>query len=205
MNTINAVLILAGGQSSRMGSPKALLTLPNGQSLLDFHIDNAKSLNLPILIADNNKGYYTANQQDIKVIDDYLPSDEFGKGQGALSAIVSALQFINKKGYVLVIGCDTLLNIDLIAKTLSKTTADVGYLMGQKEYPLLGVYHSRVLAKLITFLNTGNRSVMQFLNLVDCQTFNLDNHWHSLANFNTQDEFNQALQKTTNEFNTFRR
>lgn len=205
MNTINAVLILAGGQSSRMGSPKALLTLPNGQSLLDFHIDNAKSLNLPILIADNNKGYYTANQQDIKVIDDYLPSDEFGKGQGALSAIVSALQFINKKGYVLVIGCDTLLNIDLIAKTLSNTTADVGYLMGQKEYPLLGVYHSRVLAKLITFLNTGNRSVMQFLNLVDCQTFNLDNHWHSLANFNTQDEFNQALQKTTNEFNTFRR
>lgn len=205
MNTINAVLILAGGQSSRMGSPKALLTLPNGQSLLDFHIDNAKSLNLPILIADNNKGYYTANQQDIKVIDDYLPSDEFGKGQGALSAIVSALQFINKKGYVLVIGCDTLLNIDLIAKTLSSTTADVGYLMGQKEYPLLGVYHSRVLATLIDFLNTGNRSVMQFLNLVDCQTFNLDNHWHSLANFNTQDEFNQALQKTTNEFNTFRR
>lgn len=205
MNTINAVLILAGGQSSRMGSPKALLTLPNGQSLLDFHIDNAKSLNLPILIADNNKGYYTANQQDIKVIDDYLPSDEFGKGQGALSAIVSALQFINKKGYVLVIGCDTLLNIDLIAKTLSNITADVGYLMGQKEYPLLGVYHSRVLATLIEFLNTGNRSVMQFLNLVDCQTFNLDNHWHSLANFNTQDEFNQALQKTTNEFNTFRR
>lgn len=205
MNTINAVLILAGGQSSRMGSPKALLALPNGQSLLDFHIHNAKSLNLPILIADNNKGYYTANQQDIKVIDDYLPSDEFGKGQGALSAIVSALQFINKKGYVLVIGCDTLLNIDLIAKTLSNTTADVGYLMGRKEYPLLGVYHSRVLAKLITFLNTGNRSVMQFLNLVDCQTFNLDNHWHSLANFNTQDEFNQALQKTTNEFNTFRR
>lgn len=205
MNTINAVLILAGGQSSRMGSPKALLALPNGKSLLDFHIDNAKSLNLPILIADNNKGYYTANQQDIKVIDDYLPSDEFGKGQGALSAIVSALQFINKKGYVLVIGCDTLLNIDLIAKTLSNTTADVGYLMGQKEYPLLGVYHSRVLATLIDFLNTGNRSVMQFLNLVDCQTFNLDNHWHSLANFNTQDEFNQALQKTTNEFNTFRR
>lgn len=205
MNTINAVLILAGGQSSRMGSPKALLTLPNGQSLLDFHIDNAKSLNLPILIADNNKGYYTANQQDIKVIDDYLPSDEFGKGQGALSAIVSALQFINKKGYVLVIGCDTLLNIDFIAKTLSNTTADVGYLMGQKEYPLLGVYHSRVLAKLIDFLNTGNHSVMQFLNLVDCQNFNLDNHWHSLANFNTQDEFNQALQKTTNEFNTFRR
>lgn len=205
MNTINAVLILAGGQSSRMGSPKALLALPNGQSLLDFHIDNAKSLNLPILIADNNKGYYTANQQDIKVIDDYLPSDEFGKGQGALSAIVSALQFINKKGYVLVIGCDTLLNIDLIAKTLSNTTADVGYLMGQKEYPLLGVYHNRVLATLIDFLNTGNRSVMQFLNLVDCQTFNLDNHWHSLANFNTQDEFNQALQKTTNEFNTFRR
>lgn len=205
MNTINAVLILAGGQSSRMGSPKALLTLPNGQSLLDFHIDNAKSLNLPILIADNNKGYYTANQQDIKVIDDYLPSDEFGKGQGALSAIVSALQFINKKGYVLVIGCDTLLNIDLIAKTLSNTTADVGYLMGQKEYPLLGVYHSRVLATLIDFLNTGNRSVMQFLNLVDCQTFNLDDDWHMLANFNTQDEFNQALQKITNEFNTFRR
>ena len=32
------IVILAGGLSTRMGSPKALLTLPSGQSLLNYHV-----------------------------------------------------------------------------------------------------------------------------------------------------------------------
>lgn len=49
------VVILAGGESSRMGSPKALLSLPNGETLLDFHIRHAKRLNVPVMVADNGK------------------------------------------------------------------------------------------------------------------------------------------------------
>lgn len=50
-----AVLILAGGESTRMGQPKAQLALPNKSTVLDFHIACAKKLNLPIFLADNGK------------------------------------------------------------------------------------------------------------------------------------------------------
>ena len=56
--TLAAVVILAGGQSKRMGSPKALLTLPNShERLLDYHLRHASSLQVPILIADNGRGF----------------------------------------------------------------------------------------------------------------------------------------------------
>ena len=44
MIDLAGIVILAGGESTRMGSPKALLTLPNGETLLEWHIDHAKSL-----------------------------------------------------------------------------------------------------------------------------------------------------------------
>ena len=66
------VVILAGGESSRMGSPKALLSLPNGETLLDFHIRHAKRLNVPVMVADNGKRL--CHDTTVKIIDDYLPN-----------------------------------------------------------------------------------------------------------------------------------
>lgn len=195
MAKIEALLILAGGQSSRMGVPKALLTLPNSQTLLEFHINNAKGLNLPILLADNGKHFFKNQKHNpnISTIKDHLPSDDNGKGQGALSAIVSGLQTLGNDGYVLVVSCDNLLKINNIHDSLTPTTAQVGYLKGDKDYPLLGVYHTSILPTLRQFLTNGNRSVMQFLRLVTCQTFVFDD-WQRLANFNTMTEFHQALE-----------
>ncbi|MBK3394479.1 NTP transferase domain-containing protein [Psychrobacter sp. M9-54-1] len=57
------IVILAGGASKRMGSPKAELTLPTGERLLDYHVRQALELssammsNLPIMIADNGRGF----------------------------------------------------------------------------------------------------------------------------------------------------
>ncbi len=56
-NSLAGVLILAGGQSTRMGEPKALLTLPTGQTLLDYHVRAARQLAKPIVIADNQQGF----------------------------------------------------------------------------------------------------------------------------------------------------
>ena len=57
------IVILAGGASKRMGSPKAELILPTGERLLDYHVRQALELsaammsNLPIMIADNRRGF----------------------------------------------------------------------------------------------------------------------------------------------------
>ena len=123
------IVILAGGASKRMGTPKAELVLPTGERLLDYHVRQALELsaalinNVPIMIADNGRGF-TINPSLIKKdsqlpifhITDYLSvnnvlvnnisgneissSDEKQiETGGALVAIEAALQSLNKSSY----------------------------------------------------------------------------------------------------------
>ena len=106
------IVILAGGASKRMGSPKAELILPTGERLLDYHVRQALELsaammsNIPIMIADNKRGFtitpdLIVNNQQVPIIHiaDYLSSntlygddDEQIETGGALVAIEAALQ-----------------------------------------------------------------------------------------------------------------
>ena len=121
--SLAGIVILAGGASSRMGTPKATLTLPTGERLLDYHVRHALALsmankNAPIMIADNGRGFtissdLSANhpQSPIIHIADYGDSSRYNQaseeqksteqkadGQidtgGALVAIESALQAV---------------------------------------------------------------------------------------------------------------
>lgn len=121
------VLILAGGESRRMGKPKALLKLPSGQTLLDFHIEKAQSLDVPVYVADNGQSYHSAYS--------YQQVADFKKGQGPLAAIAGGMMAIcddslrhnaqlnkqdaqtlaadtNDQKHVLVISCDSLIDAD---------------------------------------------------------------------------------------------
>ncbi|WP_228730680.1 molybdenum cofactor guanylyltransferase [Psychrobacter sp. TAE2020] len=114
------VVILAGGASHRMGTPKAQLTLPTGESLLDYHVRQASELQVPIMIADNGRGFAVSPEllasnpkPVIAHIADYLPasiqaSSKVGTitssitnsvtdPQGPLVAIESALQALKKQ------------------------------------------------------------------------------------------------------------
>lgn len=51
-SVLAGIVILAGGASKRMGSPKAQLTLPSNETLLDYHVQHSIMLNVPIMIAD---------------------------------------------------------------------------------------------------------------------------------------------------------
>ena len=134
------IVILAGGASKRMGSPKAELILPTGEHLLDYHVRQALELstmmmsNIPIMIADNGRNF-TVNQDLIEknpqssifYITDYLSSNDNKQIEtgGALVAIESALQSLKilanapelnempdvQSSWLLVISCDSLIPI----------------------------------------------------------------------------------------------
>ena len=193
---LSGIVILAGGESTRMGSPKALLKLANGETLLEFHIRHAKNLNVPVMVADNGKHFCQDNT--VKIIDDYIKNDETGKGAGALSAIAGAIENLtSQNGYLMVISCDCLIGADLVfAKLVHQIIdEDVVYLKSEKDFPLLGLYQVDLLNDLVDFLDKGNRSVMKFLADKKVKTVDLPNDWVKLANFNDKDEFELALIK----------
>lgn len=136
LNNLAGVVILAGGASKRMGTPKATLTLPTGERLLDYHVRQASELQVPILIADNGRGFYidsnaTVNKPNSPVmpIADYVSVSDFDfdtenneqiRTGGALVAIESALQTLiglndsdisnnQHASWLLVMSCDSLI------------------------------------------------------------------------------------------------
>ena len=142
LNRLAGIVILAGGASKRMGSPKAELILPTGERLLDYHVRQALELsaammsNLPIMIADNGRGFSVnvdltkkKPQSPIIHIADYLSSntlygddDEQIETGGALLAIEAALQSLAssnqltkdanwQQSWLMVISCDSLIPI----------------------------------------------------------------------------------------------
>ncbi|WP_201548472.1 molybdenum cofactor guanylyltransferase [Psychrobacter fjordensis] len=138
IDSLAGIVILAGGASKRMGTPKAELILPTGERLLDYHVRHALELtvadtNLPIMIADNGRGFdidadLTRSRPCSAVfrISDYIAneSDEPMDTAGALAAIESAMQTLtnindsaagsatidkNKPSWLMVISCDSLI------------------------------------------------------------------------------------------------
>lgn len=116
-NHLAGIVILAGGASKRMGSPKAELILPTGECLLDYHVRQALELSaammsdLPIMIADNGRGFSINPdllkknpQSPVFHINDYLSANSLSnkilssnddkpiETGGALVAIEAALQ-----------------------------------------------------------------------------------------------------------------
>ncbi|WP_457858535.1 molybdenum cofactor guanylyltransferase [Psychrobacter pulmonis] len=140
LSRLAGIVILAGGASSRMGSPKAELILPTAERLLDYHVRQALKLSaammsdLPIMIADNGRGFSVHAdsinkdmQSSIFHIGDYLSSNDNKQIEtgGALVAIEAALQSLQRlanskqltkeanwqQSWLLVISCDSLIPI----------------------------------------------------------------------------------------------
>lgn len=223
LDSLAGIVILAGGASRRMGTAKAKLTLPTNESLLDYHVRQASKLNVPIIIADNGRGFtvdaellsdntkspisYVADYGSTPTTDNNSHSHNGSTG-GALVAIESALQSVTtvtnagalkNEGslWLMVISCDSLIPAtDLwqklqpfIAQSLDESViclTDETHL-----YPLLGLYNLSIEPELKTYIDSGQRQVMRFIES-RVQAIALPKSWQHLTNFNTPENFKQA-------------
>ncbi|SSY79963.1 molybdenum cofactor guanylyltransferase [Alysiella crassa] len=189
----NPLLILCGGRSSRMGSPKPLL-LYRGQTLIARQVADSIA-HRPVWLASD--GTIFPNTDGATYLADYLPDK-----QGALSAILSALILAEKHGFsgVYVMSCDTLWLPENMIALLKPHTQNPIFEQGISIFqdngqwlPLLGFWSVVVAGSLKDWLDSGNKRVQHFVKHNPHQTIDLPKEWAKLSNFNTPDEFEQAV------------
>lgn len=193
------LLILCGGLSRRMGSPKPLLEC-RGQSLIERHVAAALP-DRPVWLAAADCRY--PNTEGARYLDDALDGRE-----GALSAILPTLQQAQAEGFdgIYVMSCDTLITPpQLIAclKTAEHSTAwqhgwvalaDAADAEGHvRNHPLLAHWSTALADRLSESLAAGNRRVMRFLDKEIQQSVTMPASWQAFTNFNTPEDFQRAL------------
>lgn len=177
-------VILAGGQSHRMGQNKALLEY-NGQLFIESIIRALKPLVRAIIIIGK-----VADYQDLG----YLVHEDLIPNQGPVGGIYTALHH-SKTPYNLVLSCD----LPLISTTLlsflikqSQTVAINALHLHGKVQPLTAIYHKNCLASFqealeLQKLKLSDLFVPLKTHLIDCPT-----HFEgNLANINTPEDFEQ--------------
>lgn len=180
--------ILAGGQSRRFGSNKALVTV-GGVRLIDRVIDSIEVVCEPILlIANDLKPYYDVRAALVK---DVIPH------QGPLGAIYTALLF-SPHEWVFVKATDMpYINLVIIEKMRAMAAGwdGVAPVLDGKFEPLFALYSRRCLPAIADMLQSEERKVTSFYRKVkiraleEAQWRAIDEEGRSFLNINTVEDW----------------
>ncbi len=189
-----SALVLAGGQSSRMGRDKALLTV-DGIPLLQRVYTAARAA------FDQKASIYvmTAWPERYQSLDlnvHFLPESQ--PTQGPLMALAQAFDFINSD-WILVLACDLpwldpwvlrtwILELDQIAPEILACVPHAA----QGWDPLCGLYRSTCQASLVNYLDQGDRSFQGWLNQIPVQKLSVADP-RMLFNCNTPEDLGSCL------------
>jgi molybdopterin-guanine dinucleotide biosynthesis protein A len=179
-------VILAGGESQRMGFDKALLTL-NDETFISKIYKVLSSLFEKVIIAANDKDKY--NFLDIPVLED-IYSDA-----GPLAGLHSAISYVTTS-HIFLIPCDLpLINSNVINLIVEKAIYNTINIIkdGNNVSPLVGIYPVSMTNLLDKFLRQGKRKVFDFLNseLIKYQTLDLTEYSEYLVNINFAFDYEQ--------------
>jgi len=148
-------VILAGGESSRMGSDKGLIEI-NGKPMVEHIIGTLKPIAHSIWVSTANKNYIQFGVS--LVTDEYTAIGPLGGLHTALKSAISDC--------VLVVSVDAPFVSEECVLTLigqaEPNTIAISKCAG-KSYPLIGIYPVSVLSKLEEYIEHGKRSVFGFL------------------------------------------
>lgn len=203
------LIINAGGESRRMGRPKALLPVPPGATPLIAHVARRLS-SLPVsrvIVVANDPSLPSLAQLPTSTI--FVP-DAYADA-GTLGGIATGLRQID--GWAVVVACDLPLVNAQVFDLLSRIAVEcdeqgdcwdaVVPVVGGYEEPLHALYHRRCLPAIETRLSQGQRRVISFMGDVrtryvgEDELCSVDPQLHSFVNANTPAEWDAALQLLT--------
>jgi len=156
-----SVLILAGGQSQRLGQDKSLLVLA-GQPLLVRTVHRLAALSDDLIVVTNQRQRYERFALPARLIPDER------RGVGSLMGIYSGLQAAQHE-HALAVACDMpFLNLPLLRYMLSLVDdydVVIPRLDGLLE-PLHAVYSKACLPHIRSLLDQGQRQIIAFFDRV---------------------------------------
>jgi len=181
-------VILAGGQSSRMGSNKALLPFQGGRFIEAIYRQFAELFPEVLLVTNNPEQY------------DFLPCRtvaDIYPAQGALAGLHSGL-FHSSSEHIFAVACDMpWLNSALIRRLAARREGcDVVIPEGAAGLePLHAVYGRRCLAPMEESLENSRKRIISFFPSVRVSTLprrevaQLDPEFASFSNINTPEDY----------------
>lgn len=180
-------IILAGGQSSRMGSDKGLISF-NGSMFIEHVIEALKPLVNDIIIVSNNPDY---DKFGYKRVPDLI------KDSGPVAGLYTGL-FHSETENNLVLSCDVpLIKTTVLEQLLNPihSAFDVVQLQSKnKTMPLIALYKKGCLHKCIELLNKEERRLREVTNQLSTKTITIDSSLESyIENINTKHELNHIV------------
>jgi len=158
-----AGLILAGGQSRRMGGGDKCLMPLQGMPLIE-HVSRKLSSKLPNVLINTN-----ADQQGFMFLDKDIKADVFEGYAGPLAGVLTGMRWAEEVGgikRIITAAADTpFFPDDYIERmiTAAKHKEIVLASSDGRKHPVFGLWNVSLADELQTFLENGDRKVMLFV------------------------------------------
>jgi len=184
------MVILAGGQGTRIGGDKGLQLL-HGRTLIAWVLDAIRNQSDEVLISANG------GRDEYAGLGYPVIADQMSGWAGPLAGLQSALRYAHHE-WVASVSCDTpFLPKDLIGRlyaaiNMAAAEAAVAVVEGRRQ-PTIALYRKSVLPKLDTYLNGGERKVGAWLDTLQVCEVVFDDA-DAFININTSEELASANQ-----------
>jgi molybdenum cofactor guanylyltransferase len=159
-------IILAGGQSTRMGTDKAMLQI-DGKTLLERAIEICSPVCHEIIISSNNSGHETFGYQ---VVPDEI------KNCGPISGIYSCLQK-SKNNWNFIISVDSAFVTEDFVQFLISETGEFDAVVPIHENgkePLVALYHKNCLSVIQERIERKDYKMQNLLSVLNTKFTNVD-------------------------------
>ena len=160
-------IILAGGQSSRMGQDKGFLKL-KGKTFMSYIIEALKPIVGEIIIVSNNPDYDVFK---LKRVEDVM------EDSGPLAGLYAGLLHSETENNI-VLSCDVpLINTSVLKKLIEGFTSEVEVIQFEsqgKTMPLVAMYKRHCMHPILKLLQTNERRLRFAIEQLEVKTIKLD-------------------------------